>query len=69
MNKIISGIAKMIIIRRDIARDGIKYTQSDYLRGRADEADYILDTLKVFYPDEVKAAIEAQQKTKTTTEV
>lgn len=65
MNKIISGIAQMIIIRSKISRDGATNIKSDYLRGRADEADYILDTLKTFYPDEVAEAFSSQPSTTT----
>lgn len=52
MNKTIEGIAKIIMIREKVTRDALPYTQSEYLKGRADEADYILSQISIFFPDE-----------------
>ena len=56
MNKTIEGIAKMIILRRDTSDAGATALKSDYLKGRAAEGDYILEQLRVFFPDEVDQA-------------
>lgn len=56
MNKTIVGIAKMIILRRDTSDAGATVLKSDYLKGRAAEGDYILEQLRVFFPDEVAQA-------------
>ena len=56
MNKTIEGIAKMIMIREKVTRDALPYTQSEYLKGRAAEGDYILEQLRVVFPDEVAQA-------------
>ena len=52
MNKTIAGIAKIIMIREKVTRGALPYTQSEYLKGRADEADYILSQISIFFPDE-----------------
>ena len=56
MNKTIEGIAKIIMIREKVTRDALPYTQSEYLKGRADEADYILSQIIIFFPDEFAQA-------------
>ena len=56
MNKTIAGIAKIIMIREKVTRDALPYTQSEYLKGRADEADYILSPISIFFPDEFAQA-------------
>lgn len=56
MNKVITGIAKMIILRRDTSNAGATVLNSDYLKGRVDEGNYILEQLQVFFPDEVAQA-------------
>ena len=56
MNKTIAGIAKIIMIREKVTRDALPYTQSEYLKGRADEADYILSQNSIFFPDEFAQA-------------
>lgn len=56
MNKTIVGIAKMIILRRDTSDAGATFLKSDYLKGRVAEGDYILEQLRVFFPDEVAQA-------------
>lgn len=56
MNKTIAGIAKIIMIREKVTRDALPYTQSEYLKGRADEADYILSQIGIFFPDEFAQA-------------
>lgn len=56
MNKVITGIAKMIILRRDTSGAGATALKSDYLKGRVDEGNYILEQLRVFFPDEVAQA-------------
>lgn len=56
MNKVITGIAKMIILRRDTSDAGATALKSDYLKGRVDEGNYILEQLQVFFPDEVAQA-------------
>ena len=56
MNKTIVGIAKMIILRRDTSDAGATVLKSDYLKGRADEADYILSQISIFFPDEFAQA-------------
>ena len=50
MNKTIAGIAKIIMIREKVTRDALPYTKSEYLKGRADEADYILSQISIFFP-------------------
>lgn len=56
MNKVITGIAKMIILRRDTSDAGATALKSDCLKGRVDEGNYILEQLQVFFPDEVAQA-------------
>lgn len=56
MNKTIAGISKIIMIREKVTRDALPYTQSEYLKGRADEADYILSQIRIFFPDEFAQA-------------
>lgn len=56
MNKTIAGIAKIIMIREKVTRDALPYTKSEYLKGRADEADYILSQINIFFPDEFAQA-------------
>lgn len=56
MNKTIAGIAKIIMIREKVTRDALPYTKSEYLKGRVAEGDYILEQLRVFFPDEVAQA-------------
>lgn len=56
MNKTIAGIAKIIMIREKVTRDALPYTKSEYLKGRADEADYILSQISIFFTDEFAQA-------------
>ncbi len=70
MNKVIAGIAKIIMIREKIARDALPFTQSEYLKGRADEAAYTLSQIKIFFPDEVaQAKTEIEEATNTETKI
>ena len=66
MNKVIAGIAKIIMIREKVARDALPSTKSDYLKGRAEGADYTLSQIKIFFPDEVaQAKTEIEEATNT----
>lgn len=66
MNKYIEWVAKMIMVRSDVARAGATATKSDYLEGRADEGEYILDQIKYVFPDEVASARASLTPTPTT---